>query len=74
MTEPVERELDPVITIRDIMSAGICAPGIARWIKDQGMDYRDFKAGKYRVSDFADSTDGYAIQVVRHIKNMRGLE
>mgnify|MGYP001157903862 CR=1 FL=1 len=67
-------DLDPVVTVTDAMEAGFCPPGIVKWIKSQGKDYRAFRDGKYRVSDFASSMDGYATQVLRHIKNKRGQQ
>lgn len=71
MTEQID-DNDPVITIRDVMAAGFCAPGFARWVKSYGLSYKDFKEGRYRVSDFEQSEDGYAQQVVRYIKAKRG--
>ena len=67
-------DLDPVVTVTDVMEAGFCPPGIVKWIKERGMSYRDLRDGKYRVSDFADNMDGYAIRVLEHIQKKRGIK
>lgn len=68
----IEPDDNPIITVADVMAAGFCPPGIVKWMREKGMDYRKFRNGEYRLSDFEDVMDGYAEQVVRHIKQNRG--
>ncbi|UDY80363.1 hypothetical protein AXY1_52 [Achromobacter phage AXY1] len=68
------RENSPVLTVNDILGSGMCAPGLAKWFRDNGVDYQKFKHGVYRICDFEDWNDGYAQQVIAYAKRVRGIQ
>lgn len=68
------RENSPVLTVTDITGSGMCAPGLAKWFKENGVDYLKFKQGFYRICDFEDWNDGYAQQVIAYAKRVRGIQ
>lgn len=62
-------ETDPVLTITDIMCAGVCPAGIVSWCKSNNFEYRKIKAGAYRLSDIENLNDGYAQLVARYVRD-----
>ena len=51
MTVPITDPTDAyVATITDCRDAGFCARGLAAYIKDLGIEYKDFKNGQITVA------------------------
>lgn len=69
-TEPTKVVLDGVdvtdlpVTLGDIMKAGHCVSGTARWFEARGLDYRAFVREGIAASELLKGGDGFAILVV----------
>lgn len=53
-----------IITIDDIIKAGICASGARRWFNAHGLDFRDFMRNGIDAELLLATGDAYARQVV----------
>lgn len=55
-----------IITIDDIVKAGICATGARRWFRLRGLNFRDFMDNGIDAEVLLATGDAYAQQVVNH--------
>lgn len=66
---------EPRVTITDIVQAGYCVSGIRDWMKNHGMDIREFiRDGGMPISEAEKIDDAIAQRCVAVAKKREGIE